>query len=102
MQQAVDALPDDPEALKAMLIAERVRSERLVQIIKELQHHRFGRRAEALPEDQVLLALEEAEQTEAGAAAQVEGTLGGGEEAAHEPWRFAAASAAHRNDRRSR
>jgi transposase len=72
MPQAVDTLPDDPETLKAMLIAERVRSERLVQIIKELQRHRFGRRAETLPEEQMLLALEEVEQTEAGAAAQAE------------------------------
>lgn len=72
MPQAIDALPNDPETLKAMLIAERVRSDRLVQIIKELQRHRFGRRAETLPEDQLLLALEEAEQTEAGAAAQDE------------------------------
>ncbi len=52
MTQAVDALPDDPETLKAMLIAERIRSQRLVQIIKELQRHRFGRRAETLPADQ--------------------------------------------------
>jgi hypothetical protein len=29
MPQAVDALPDDPETLKAMLIAEQIRSERL-------------------------------------------------------------------------
>ena len=41
-----DALPDDPSTLKAMLIAEWIRSERLVQIIKDLQRHRFGRRAE--------------------------------------------------------
>src|SRR5260370_34126198 len=72
MAQAVDTLPDDPETLKAMLVAERVRSERLVQIIKELQRHRFGRRAEALPEDQLLLAIEDIEQTEAGAAAEAE------------------------------
>jgi transposase len=72
MPQAVDTLPDDPETLKAMLIAERVRSERLVQIIKELQRHRFGRRAETLPEEQMLLALEEVEQTEAGVAAKAE------------------------------
>jgi transposase len=72
MPQAVDALPDDPETLKAMLIAERVRGQRLIQIIRELQRHRFGRRAETLPEDQLLLALEEVEQTEAGAAAEVE------------------------------
>jgi transposase len=48
-----DALPDDPETLKAMLVAERVQNERLRQIIKELQRHRFGRRAETLPEDQM-------------------------------------------------
>src|SRR5215813_5145450 len=50
-----DALPDDPGTLKAMLLAERMQNERLRQIIKELQRHRFGRRAETLPEDQMLL-----------------------------------------------
>ena len=48
-----------------MLLAERAENERLRQIIKELQRHRFGRRAESLPEDQLLLGLEEAEQIEA-------------------------------------
>ena len=72
MPQAIAALPDDPETLKAMLIAERARSERLVQIIKEMQRHRFGRRAETLPEDQMLLALEDAEQTEGGVSAEEE------------------------------
>jgi transposase len=72
MAQAIETLPDDPNELKAMLLAERARNERLVQIIKEMQRHRFGRRAETLPEDQMLLALEEVEQTEAGAAAQTE------------------------------
>ena len=52
-----------PNALKAMLIAERAQNERLRQIIKELQRHRFGRRAETLPEDQMLLGLEEVEQS---------------------------------------
>ncbi len=65
MPQAIAALPDDPNELKAMLLAERARSERYLQIIKEMQRHRFGRRAETLPEDQMLLALEDAEQTEA-------------------------------------
>jgi len=60
-----DTLPDDPATLKAMLLAERARAERLEQIIKELQRHRFGRRAETLPEDQLLLALEEVEQVAA-------------------------------------
>ena len=59
------ALWDDPATLKAMLLAERARASRLEQIIKELQRHRFGRRAETLPEDQLLLGLEEAEQVEA-------------------------------------
>jgi transposase len=72
MTQAVDTLPDDPDTLKAMLIAERIRSERLVQIIKDLQRHRFGRRAETLPADQLLLALEDVEQTEAEATAESE------------------------------
>ncbi len=72
MPQAIEALPDDPNELKAMLLAERARNERLVQIIKEMQRHRFGRRAETLPEDQMLLALEDVEQTEAGDAAAAE------------------------------
>jgi transposase len=59
------ALPDDPDTLKAMLLAERAESERLRQMIKELQRHRFGRRAESLPEEQLQLALEEVEQVEA-------------------------------------
>jgi transposase len=74
MTVTADALPDDPGTLKAMLLAERARAERLEQIIKELQRHRFGRRAETLPEDQLLLGLEEAEQTEAHGEAEKEST----------------------------
>ena len=48
-----------------MLFAERCESERLRQIIKEMQRHRFGRRAETLPEEQMLLGLEEVEQVAA-------------------------------------
>jgi transposase len=47
------------------MLAERAESERLRQIIKELQRHRFGRRAESLPEEQLQLGLEEAEQVAA-------------------------------------
>jgi len=65
-----DALPDDLQTLKAMLLAERCESERLRQIIKELQRHRFGRRAETLPEEQMLLGLEEVEQVEASGEAK--------------------------------
>ena len=57
--------PDDPVALKALLTAREAEIDRLHQIIRELQRHRFGRRAESLPVDQLLLGLEEAEQVEA-------------------------------------
>ncbi len=56
--------------LKAMLLAERAESERLRQIIRELQRHRFGRRAESLPLEQLELGLEEAEQVEAAGLAE--------------------------------
>jgi len=71
MTVMADTLPDDPGTLKAMLLAERARAERLEQIIKELQRHRFGRRAETLPKDQLLLGLEEVEQV--AASSEVEG-----------------------------
>lgn len=70
MLSPIESLPDDANALKAMLLAERVQNERLRQIIKELQRHRFGRRAETLPEDQMLLGLEEVEQTQAASEAE--------------------------------
>src|ERR1700743_815068 len=72
MATTADTLPDDPGTLKAMLFAERARAERLEQIIKELQRHRFGKRAESLPEDQLLLVLEEVEQTDASKEAESE------------------------------
>ena len=72
MTGLADALPDDVETLKAMLLAERARGERLAQIIKELQRHRFGRRAETLPLDQLELGLEDVQQAEAAQAAETE------------------------------
>src|ERR1700724_2459248 len=72
MMVLADTLPDDPDTLKAMLLAERARAERLEQIIKEVQRHRFGRRAETLPEDQLLLGLEEVEQRAASTEAENE------------------------------
>src|SRR6202035_4938211 len=71
MASTAATLPDDPDLLKAMLLAERAESERLRQIIKELQRHRFGRRAESLPEEQLQLGLE-AEQVEAAEEAKTE------------------------------
>ena len=72
MTVVADSLPDDPGTLKAMLIAERTQNERLRQIIKELQRHRFGRRAETLPEDQMLLGLEDVEQVAASGEAEID------------------------------
>lgn len=72
MAMTADQLPDDPDVLKAMVLARDVENARLTQIIKELQRHRFGRRAEGLPEDQLLLGLEEAEQIEAVGAEEAE------------------------------
>ena len=65
-------LSDNPAALQAMLAAERVENERLRKIIRELQRHRFGRRAESLPLDQLQLGLEEVEQAEAADEAEAE------------------------------
>jgi len=69
MAMTADQLPDDPDVLKAMVLARDAENARLTQIIKELQRHRFGRRAESLPVDQLLLGLEEVEQGEAGGLA---------------------------------
>jgi transposase len=73
---AADPLPTDAETLRDLLLAERARVEardqeidRLAAIIKALQRHRFGRRAEQLDPDQLALALEEVEQTLAAAEA---------------------------------
>jgi transposase len=83
---AIDSpLPKDAEALAALLIAERAahaaalaerdaEAERLRLIITALQRHRFGRRAETLPVDQLELALEDVEQVEGEGEAQLETT----------------------------
>ena len=55
-----------------MLIAERLESERLRQIIQQFQRHRFGRRAESLAEDPLQLALEDSEQESASSQARSE------------------------------
>ena len=65
MGNPAEPLTNDPIALQAILAAERAENERLRPIIKELQRHRFGRRAESLPVEQLLLGLEETEQVEA-------------------------------------
>jgi transposase len=79
----IDDLPTDPEALRALLIAERAQHaaemarigserDRLRAIIVALQRHRFGRRSERLSPDQLALALEDLEQSVAAAEAEEE------------------------------
>jgi len=83
MPSGFEQLPTDPNVLRVLLLAERERHaaelaaargevERLIGIIKELQRHRFGRRAERLDTDQLALALEDLEQTLAAAEAAEE------------------------------
>src|SRR2546427_1929095 len=71
-----DSLPTDPDALRALLLAERAHHaeelERLTAIIKELQRHRFGRRAERLDPEQLLAAADAA--AENGTTAQKQAT----------------------------
>jgi transposase len=83
-----EALPSDVEMLQALLVKERAEhaaallakdhadaeNERLRQIIKALQRHRFGRRAEALDADQLALGLEDVEQEIAAGEAGAEST----------------------------
>jgi len=75
-----DKLPTDPEALRALLVAERAQHaaeiariegerDRLRAIIVVLQRHRFGRRSEQLDPDQLALGLEDLEQSVAAAEA---------------------------------
>ena len=72
MASLADTLPDDPAALKAMVLAERARADRLAQMLKEMQRHRFGRRAETLPLEQLEFGLEDVQQVEADEAAKHE------------------------------
>lgn len=88
MAAALDiaALPDDPAALRALLIAalaERdgalaardaleAQNDRLRHILLKLQRHRFGRKSERLPEEQLELGLADLEAAIAQADAEAE------------------------------
>jgi transposase len=87
---ASDSLPTNAKALRALLLAERTRHveelaaargeadraegeiARLMAIIRALQRHQFGRRAERLDPEQLALALEDLEQMLAVAQAAAE------------------------------
>ena len=51
------ALPDDVDALKALVVAERVENDRLRAIIKEFQQAQFGCSSEKIDPEQLRLAL---------------------------------------------
>ncbi|TPG35583.1 IS66 family transposase, partial [Roseomonas nepalensis] len=89
MRAAADdtpTLPEDPAALRAMLlaawaerddaVAERdalaARNERLRHLLGKLQRMQFGRRSEQLPEHQLQFAFEEVEASLAGNEAEAE------------------------------
>lgn len=84
-----DDLPADPEALRALIVAERAQyaakivqieteRDRLRAIIQALQRHRFGRRSERLDPDQLALALEDLEQMLAASEADASQTKAAG------------------------
>ena len=86
MTDASDTLPDDIDALRALILAERaahaaavserdklvVRNARLLAIIKEIRRAHFGRKSERITDDQLALALEELETSLAKAEAEEE------------------------------
>ena len=59
MKGAAEDLPDDVGALKAMIIAERLRSARLQHLLDVLNRMHFGRRSEKMVPDQLLLTFED-------------------------------------------
>ncbi len=61
MNEGLEDLPDDVGALKAIIIAERVRSARLQHLLDVLGRMHFGKRSEKLSPDQLALALEDSD-----------------------------------------
>jgi hypothetical protein len=75
MMDASDALPNEIDALRALILAERVahasmiaerdklaiRNERLEAIIDEIRRAHFGRKSERITDDQLALALDDLE-----------------------------------------
>jgi transposase len=86
MTDASDTLPDDIDALRTLILAERAahaaivgerdklaaRNARLEAIIQEIRRAHFGRKSERITDDQLALALEELETSLAKAEAEEE------------------------------
>lgn len=59
MTGVLEHLPDDVGTLKAMIIAERVRSAKLQHLLDVLNRMHFGKRSEKMAADQLALAFED-------------------------------------------
>ena len=72
MTLALDDLPDDVAALKALLLAERAQSDRLRHLLAQLRRAHFGRKSEKINTDQLSLGLEDIETAVAAEEAKLE------------------------------
>lgn len=72
MALALEDLPDDIAALKAMLLAERAQSDRLRHLLAQLRRAHFGRKSEKIGTDQLNLNLEDIETAVASEEAKLE------------------------------
>ena len=105
MTDLSDTLPNEMNALRALILAERAahaaerdklaaRNERLEAIIAEIRRAHFGRKSERITDDQLSLALEELETLLAKAGTEDEKADPAREPAASAPSRNRAASTA--------
>ncbi len=74
MSLALEDLPDDVAALKALLLAERAQSDRLRHLLAQLRRAHFGRKSEKINTDQLNLGLEDIETAVAAEEAKLEKT----------------------------
>ncbi len=72
MALALEDLPDDVAALKAMLLSERAQSDRLRHLLAQLRRAHFGRKSEKGGIDQLNLGLEDIETAVAQEEAKLE------------------------------
>jgi transposase len=74
MTLALEDLPDDIAALKALLLAERAQSDRLRHLLAQLRRAHFGAKSEKLNTDQLNLGFEDIETAVAAEEARLEKT----------------------------
>ena len=74
MTLALEDLPDDVAALKALVLTERAQSDRLRHLLAQLRRAHFGAKSEKLNTDQLNLGLEDIETAVAAEEAKLETT----------------------------